>query len=157
MLRLRAAGGFVGDSEAERKLARFCADVAAGDPPDPAYLQLVGEALQHFLESDEKTAVRGERVGKALGVARKQGQQVSAKKDWRAQAYAVVDYLEYLETMPEGDAVAAASAKHGIGKRAMRNRIGKHHADAVTLREIDAQWKRFAAAMGERIGTEKET
>lgn len=154
LLRLKAAGGFVGDTEAERRLAAFCADIAEGKQPDPKYLRLIGQALETAVWSSEKTAKRGERVMKMLGIARKQGKALVSAK---SQAYAVVDYLVMLDTMPEAEALRAAAAKHNIGERAMRNRIDKHRAKAVELRELDEQFKRFAKMLETRFGSEKET
>ena len=156
-LRFRAAGAVAGDSDAERRLARFCADVASGKVPDPDYLRLVGDALQHFLAGDGKMAARAELVGKALGLSRKQGKAVAAQKDWRKQAYPVVDYLVNMDTMPEADAVKAAATKHGIGERAMRDRIRKWIDEARQLRALDEQWQRFAQQIEVRLGSEKET
>ena len=96
----------------------------------------------------------GERVMKMLGIARKQGKALVSAK---SQAYAVVDYLVMLDTMPEAEALRAAAAKHNIGERAMRNRIDKHRAKAVELRELDEQFKRFAKMLETRFGSEKET
>lgn len=155
-LRWRARGWFVGDSEAERRLAAFCADVAEGKAPDPDYLATVAKALQFFL-GEQKLAVQGVAVGKALGLARKQGKAKSAQKNWRLQAYAVVDYLENLDSMAEPEAIRAAADKHRIGERAMRDRIHKYADHARKLRDIDAMWKACAEKIEARLGSEKET
>ena len=157
LLRLRAAGGFMGDTDADRALARFCADVAEGVAPDPAYLRLVGEALQYFLASSEKTSVRGAMVGKALGVGRKQGKALSAVRDAHAQARAVVDYQVNLESMDATEAVRKAAAKHNICERAMRDRIRKFSETARGLREMDEKFLQLGLALQARFGSEKET
>lgn len=149
-LSLTAAGAVIGTTQAEQRLAQFCDDVRQGRPPDSEYLRMVAAALELALVDGGQTEAKGGDVLAKLGLRRRQGKRQTAEREARSLAWAVVAYDKLVPTLGEAGALSEAAKRHGIGERAMRDRVRKYRKEADDLHLIESEYQRL-------FGSEKRT
>lgn len=155
MLALMGSGSFLGTTEGQKLVARFCAAALQGKTQDQADAESMARALLPIIGWDGDTRAVMADVAENLGITQKQGKALAQERQHNQHVWSVARYLDLWQRLIDEamhpdkaqlEARRRTADKYGIKDRAMRNRIAKHEAEASDW--LDSQ-KRLAMAAAE--------
>ncbi|TWI58702.1 hypothetical protein IQ22_00412 [Pseudomonas duriflava] len=138
---VRRTGSLVNMTPGHALVYRFCTDVENGVQPSDEDMKAIAFALRGAMTGANMSESMDE-VGRRLGLAKKQGKQLSEQSQWFEKSSRVAQYM--LETivaieaganpkLAESEVKRRHAAALNIGDRAMRNLINKHKDTAKLM------------------------
>lgn len=151
IMKLMAQGGFVGTTEGQHFIAGFIDDVDNGRQVPWETLERLADCLRPLADIEDKRTVqiKMNELAHSLGVASKQGKQLSAEREANNLARSLVSYFQKIEQYKaEGlcDGKAELEARRwyceqeGIKDQAARNRIKEHGETWWQIRKDFLRW-----------------